>query len=248
MYAVLQTDSVVAELQTEHGDYPAMFRRLLSAAGLPAQQIAAIDMRNLPVADLPDPTDYAGYLITGSKHSVYDNLPWIAQTADFARAAMAAQRPVVGICFGHQLLAHFFGGKVGPADNGWAVGVHHNQVLTQQKWMQPASSSLAMLSSHQDQVLELPPQAQRFALTSHCPNAGFTLGRYGLAMQSHPEFSADYARRLMNRRIDSIGAEVVDAAIESMQCPLDNQVAARWIVNFLTQFAVQPAAVLEGAN
>lgn len=131
-FAILQTDSVVAEFQPDHGDYPEMFLQLLTGAGLDAAQVDTVDVQRDP---LPEPGAYRGYLITGSKHSVYDDEPWISRLADFVGAAMSAGSKVVGICFGHQLLAHFFGGQVTAASNGWAVGVHDNLVLAQMPWM-----------------------------------------------------------------------------------------------------------------
>ena len=218
--------------QPRHGDYPAMFSSLLAGAGIAAEQITCIDVRS---SKLPDPGAYAGYLITGSRHSVYDPLPWIADTADFVRAAMAAQRKVVGICFGHQLLAHFFGGRVEPAAAGWAVGVHRNRIVRQLPWMTPSAGELDLLSSHKDQVVQLPPQANLIAATEFCSCAGFTLGEYGLALQSHPEFSASYAADLLDHRRSLLGDAVHGVGKASLSCPLSNATAASWIVNFLQE-------------
>lgn len=227
--AILQTDSVLPQFQPEHGNYPEMFVQLLSGAGLEPSNIETIDVQS---ATLPDPTAYQGYLITGSRHSVYDDAPWIAPLAQFVGSAMAAKRRVVGICFGHQLLAHFFGGHVALADNGWAVGVHENTLLSEHAWMQPSASTLCMLSSHQDQVQSLPEGAQLIASTPHCPIAGFVVGNTALALQSHPEFSPAYAAELMQHRAEILGTETLDEGLASLVCPLGNDVAAQWIVNF----------------
>ena len=147
---------------------------------------------------------------------------------------MELGRKVVGICFGHQLLAHYFGGEVGLADQGWAVGVHENTLVAQHPWMQPQASALCLLSSHQDQVQRLPEGATLIASTPHCPIAGFVIGETALALQSHPEFSASYAGELMQHRAQILGQEVLAEGLSSLVCPLDNQVAGQWIVNFLT--------------
>lgn len=218
------------EYQPRHGDYPAMFVQLLGDAGIAAEQIDSYDVQREPYPEL---TAYAGYLITGSKYSVYDKEAWIAELAEFVGAAMAIGRKVVGICFGHQLLAHFFGGHVGVASNGWVVGVHQNSVHTQLPWMQPRADNLSMLSSHQDQVQALPKGAQLIASTEHCPMAGFVVGNIALGLQSHPEFSAAYAADVMTLRTKTLGHTVLTQGLESLDRPLDTTVAGQWIANFL---------------
>lgn len=212
--------------------------QLLGDAGIAAGQIDSYDVQRDPY---PEPTAYAGYLITGSKSSVYDNEPWIAELAEFVGVAMAAGRKVVGICFGHQLLAHFFGGHVGVASNGWAVGVHQNSVLTQLPWMQPPTSNLSMLSSHKDQVQALPNDAQLIVSTEHCPIAGFVVGNIALGLQSHPEYSAAYAADLMTLRTSTLGPIVLEQGLGTLDCPLDTKVAGQWIANFLQSVPIEKA-------
>lgn len=228
--AILQTDSLATQFQTRHVDYPEMFVQLLSTAGVDAAQVDSFDARQ---ESLPEPNAYLGYLITGSKHSVYDDEQWIPKLAEFVGAAMRAGSKVVGICFGHQLLAHFFGGQVTPANNGWAVGVHENAVLCQMPWMQPYAASLSLLSSHQDQVQALPLGATLIASTAHCPIAGFVIGDTALGLQSHPEFSPAYAADLMNSRAQALGPKVLEEGLASLACPQNSEVVARWILHFL---------------
>ena len=112
---ILQVDSVLPQFQAAHGDYPDMFRGLLEAAAHANGQ--SLDVHNIDVlaGPLPEVDAFDAYVITGSKQSVYEDLPWLPPLVTFVGDAMAQQRPVIGICFGHQLLAHFFGGEVGPA-------------------------------------------------------------------------------------------------------------------------------------
>lgn len=237
-FAILQTDSVVPEYQARHGDYPDMFVKLLGDTGIAAAQI---DTFNVQQETYPEPTAYAGYLITGSKSSVYDNEVWIAELAEFVGSAMTAGRKVVGICFGHQLLAHFFGGHVGVASSGWAVGVHQNSVLAQLPWMQPRTNNLSMLSSHKDQVQVLPKDAELIVSTEHCPIAGFVVGNIALGLQSHPEYSAAYAADLMNLRTGILGPTVLAQGLGTLDCPLDTKVAGQWIANFLQSIPIEEA-------
>jgi GMP synthase-like glutamine amidotransferase len=103
---ILKTDRVRDDFVASHGDYPDMFHRLLldaaSALGMPAPEFVDFDVQNghYP-ADL---ADCDGYVITGSRDSVYDDLPWIRQLEDFVLALHHERRKLIGICFGHQLI------------------------------------------------------------------------------------------------------------------------------------------------
>jgi GMP synthase-like glutamine amidotransferase len=234
---ILQTDSVLNQFQPAHGDYPAMFERLLGEGGpmgetsdAPGLSFSSHDVRQ---GEYPSHRSCDAYLITGSRHSVYDELPWIAELVGFLREALAQGRKVIGICFGHQLIAHYFGGETRLADAGWCVGVHRAEVISDEPWMLPAGPSFGLLSSHRDQAVRLPPGARPFARTDACPNAGFVLGDQILTFQGHPEFSRDYALDLLNLRQELLGAEVFKRGVASLREETDNQLVARWILNFL---------------
>lgn len=234
---ILQTDSVLNQFQPTHGDYPAMFQRLLGERGLIAENPDARELAfssyDVRQGEYPSHRSCDAYLITGSRHSVYDQLPWIAELVDFLREALAEGRKVIGICFGHQLIAHFFGGETRLADAGWCVGVHRAEVISDEVWMLPAGRNFGLLSSHRDQAVRLPAGARPFARTDACPNAGFVLGDQILTFQGHPEFSRDYALDLLNMRQELLGAEVFKKGVASLGEETDNQLVARWILNFL---------------
>jgi len=225
---ILKVDSVRDEFIGAHGDYPDMFERLLLDAD-PSVRISVYDVQ---AGVIPEPSDCDGYLITGSRDSVYDDLPWISPLVEFVTQLRALEIKLAAICFGHQLIAHYFGGKVGPAPEGWAVGVHCCQIVDRNLWMAPAKEQLRLLSSHKDQVLELPPDAHLFATNSFCPNAGFTVGSHTLTIQGHPEFRKDYAQTLMTFRKDLLGDSVLSEGLDSLSQPTDQAVMGRWIVNF----------------
>lgn len=236
---ILETDAPSPELSARHGDYPQMFRQLLvepgaRPPGAPAPGFHTIDVRS---GRLPDPMGCDAYLITGSRHSVYDPLPWIAPLAGFVGDALNAGLPVVGICFGHQLLAHHFGGETRRAD--WRVGVHEAQVVAPACWMQPPARTFRLLVSHQDQVVSLPPGARTFAVSPQCPVAGFVLVRgtgkgRALALQGHPEFTRAYAGELMDMRRESLGERVYREGQASLDERTDAPMVAGWILRFLS--------------
>lgn len=232
---ILQTDSVRDEFQPRFGDYPAMFTRVLTHAANTRSPpikltIHTIDVRNEP---LPAQADCDGYVITGSKHSAYEDLPWIPPLIEFLKKAIQAQRKIVGICFGHQLIAHYFGGETRPAEAGWAVGVQQTRMLKKAPWMSPARESVGLLSSHKDQVSRLPPGAELIASTPFCPISGYVIGDEVLALQGHPEFVKDYSASLMDMRRELLGDETHHKGVQSLAEDTDEDVVAHWILNFI---------------
>jgi GMP synthase-like glutamine amidotransferase len=238
---ILQTDSVLEEFQPRFGDYPQMFEALLRGA---ARHFDGLELE-LPVfrtheGELPPAADdCVAYLITGSRESVYADLPWIATLAEFVAEALDSGAKIIGICFGHQLLAHFFGGHTEAAAVGWNVGVHCSRVIAPQRWMVPALRELRLLSSHKDQVTRIPEGAAQITSSDSCPVAGFVMGDQVMTLQGHPEFNKGYAESLMRKREALLGPEVFSDGISSLEQNTDEDVAGRWILNFVLQPVVE---------
>ncbi len=235
---ILKTDSVREEFQSEFGDYPAMFRAMLMASA----DDEPIEFRDYDVqrGQYPVSIDECdAYLITGSRESVYDDQPWIHRLAEFVQQLDAAQHTLVGICFGHQLIAHVLGGETRAADVGWAVGVQETQVLSPADWMLPYRERFGLLSSHKDQVVRLPERAEVFASTPFCPNSGFTIGEHILTFQGHPEFSKGYSRALIELRRELLGEPGYNNGVESLAKPVHQSMVGRWIINFIASNAAE---------
>ena len=239
---ILKCDSVRPELVAAHGDYPDMFERLLLPLA-PRLQLRVYDVQH---GDYPSaPGDCDAYLLTGSKAGVYDPEPWIAALMDYARSLYRLRIPAVGVCFGHQLLAHALGGHAGLSERGWGVGVRRLAVEPGPRWMRPRLASLALLYSHRDQVSRLPPGARRLAGDGFCPNALFEIEDRVLGCQGHPEFTPEYADCLLTLRRDLIGEPVVARARASLGEPRDHRVMAGWILRFV---GVEPAVGMAPAQ
>lgn len=229
---ILKTDSVRAEFQAQHGDYPAMFRAMLMAGA----EDVPLEIRDYDVqqGEYPATLDECdAYLITGSRESVYDDQPWIHRLADFVRQLDAARHKLVGICFGHQLIAHVLGGETRAAEGGWAVGVQETCVLEPREWMLPYQQRFGLLSSHKDQVVRLPDRAKPFASTQFCPISGFTIDDHILTFQGHPEFSKGYSRALMDSRRELLGEQRYNEGIESLDKTAHQPLVSHWIINFI---------------
>lgn len=227
---VLQCDSVRTELQPQFGDYPDMFRSLLTTESV-QPEFAVYD---LTAAQFPASLDECdAWLFTGSKWSVYDADEWIARAHELARALHEQRRPTIGICFGHQLIARALGGRVEKAPVGWGVGVHTMRVLEERPWMDPPRRTLSLLVSHQDQVLEAPRGAELLATHEFCPHDMFQIGTHILTFQGHPEFPRDYSRATMEMRRELLGEETFGEGMASLSSEIEPGVAAAWIHRFL---------------
>ncbi|MGH9273594.1 MAG: glutamine amidotransferase-related protein [Acidimicrobiales bacterium] len=227
---ILVCDDVAARYLPIAGDYGDMCAAMVSNAD-PDAEVVRYDARHGVLPEQPDACD--AWLCTGSSASVYDDDPWIADLSAFVRDVHAVRVPFVGICFGHQLLAHALGGRTQRADNGWGVGALAMEVTQDGPWMTPALPTVTLLYSHQDQVTELPPGAAVLASAAHCPVAMLVVGDDMVGIQAHPEFGAAYVRALLEDRVDRIGEQQTAAALASLDEPTDERAVATWIAAFI---------------
>lgn len=224
--AILETGHPPEALKDAFDDYPARFRALLGEG-------VATTRFDVQAGRLPDdPSEFTGVIVTGSAAGVYDDLPWIPQLIDWLRAARGRTR-LVGICFGHQIMAHAFGGRVEKSDKGWGVGLHRYDVLHDEPWMHPRARTIAIPVSHQDQVVEA-PGARVIASCAFTPYAGLAWGEDAMSFQCHPEFQPEYAAALIEgRRGHRIPQALADEALASLKRSNDRAVLTAWIRAFL---------------
>lgn len=178
-----------------HGDYPAMIRRWLG--------VDAAECVTIPVLDgaLPGrPTDADFWVFTGSRCGVYEGHDWIAPLETFIRDCSLAKVRLLGICFGHQLIAQALGGTVQKSSKGWGLGVHRYSVDDWDAKLGPRPSELLIEAYHQDQVTVAPASARVLAGSDFCPHAVLYYQDFALTIQGHPEFTADYAADLIELR------------------------------------------------
>ena len=221
--AVLETGRPPEALVGRFGTYPEMYRRMLGLEALPSYDVAA--------GHLPErPEDHDGYIVSGSPAGVYDPLPWIGSLFGFLREARGRAK-LVGICFGHQVMAQAFGGHVEKSQRGWGVGLHTYPIVQRLPWMD-AASCVAVPASHQDQVVQQPRGADVIASSLFTPYAGLAWrDQPAISFQFHPEFDPAYAKALIAERYDRTPDP--EGAIASLDAPNDNVRVGEWIRRFL---------------
>ena len=233
--ALLQCDSIDERFhQHSGGDYPQMFTRLLDSTN----QFYELHVFDATLGQLPEnPEQYKGIIITGSWHSAYDDQPWIQKLKSFVRQVADKKHKIIGICFGHQILAQALGGRVEKSNTGWGIGLHTVRINKQHDWMQPPLTDCNLIFSHQDQVYELPLQAEIIAASEHCAIQMFTINDHILGMQGHPEMLTPHIQELMQHHIEKIGHAQVAQGRESLeQLSNDGEIVGHWMVNFLLSY------------
>ncbi|MBF9035533.1 type 1 glutamine amidotransferase [Rhodobacterales bacterium HKCCE2091] len=221
LIGILQCGHLPEDLAAEYGAYDSLFRKLLGGRGYEFRTWNAVDM------EFPDsPEDADAWLVTGSRHGVYEDLPFIAPLLQFIRDIRDAGTPLVGICFGHQAVAQALGGRVEKFAGGWSLGRVGYPVN---------GHALNLVAFHQDQVVERPEGAEVLASTPFCENAILAYGDRILTIQPHPEFDAGFTRDLLEARGKVLPADLVTGAAASLDQPLDTAATADMM-----------AAVLEG--
>ena len=225
---LLETDTLYDDLIPDYGSYGQMFARFFDDLdGNLNYRYYQVKAGELPI----DTSECDAYLITGSKAGVYDSDPWISRLQRWIADFHQQNAKLIGICFGHQMIAHSLGGRAAKSTRGWGVGVHTCKLLDPTNSAE--QSELSLLYSHQDQVQTLPPSAQVLASSDFCPYAAFKIDHRVLSFQGHPEFTPKYLQRLLTRRIKAIGEARFAEAMASLTEVTDEAQVGQQILNFV---------------
>jgi len=215
---ILQTGHAPDMLLPDTGDYDAMMARMLDGQGFDFETYAVVDQE---FPESPHAAD--GWLITGSKHGAYEDHPWIPPLEELIRAIHAANLPMVGICFGHQIIAQALGGKVAKHPDGWRVGATQYEI---------EGSPLTLNAWHQDQVIEAPDGAEIIGRAEGCDIAAMRIGERIYTVQPHPEYGAAFMQGLLDHRAPGVVPDPLsDHARGLLSTPTDNAAMATRIAN-----------------
>ncbi len=240
---ILETGNVRAELADEHGTFTDWFTRWLNMNRHTPLSFSTFRAHEGQLPHHSSACD--AYLVTGSAASVIEQADWMLEAQNFIRAA-ADSRPVIGICFGHQLIADAYGGAVEASDNGWGVGVHTYDVHAHKQWMSPKLEQVATIASHMDQVTRAPDGAEVLAGNEFCPIGMLQIGENIITFQNHPEVTPAFAKMIYTYRREMIGEARADTALASLADDIHDQHFADWVATFLLdRIASRPPHLLQ---
>lgn len=216
---ILQTGHSPDELKDDLGDYGDMFVALLRDQGFEFEIFSVVDNQFPASVEEAD-----GWLITGSKHGAYEDHDWIPPLEELIREIANMGDPLIGVCFGHQIIAQALGGKVEKFAGGWAVG---------RQTYDFGGVEMAFNAWHQDQVTERPEGAKVLASNAFCENAVLLYGDQILTIQPHPEFGSAFIDGLINTRGKGVvPQDQLDAAATKLDLPVANESFADQMADF----------------
>lgn len=185
---IVAAGKTFADLRTREGDFADWI-----TAGLETTAPVRCEDATETDAPLPDPATLAGVIVTGSHAMVTDHDPWSERLAHWLRRCVQAETPVLGICYGHQLLAYAMGGQVGYHPGGLELGthdIHLHAAAGDDDLFRPLPPSFPAQLVHAQSVMKLPPGAVLLAGNTHDPHQAYRVGEAAWGVQFHPEFSA----------------------------------------------------------
>ena len=228
---ILQTGEHNPEMPRAVPGYADLFRDMF--APFPQIQPGFVQVRHGEFPDSID--DWDAFLITGSAAGVYDDFDWIEPLRALIRDIAQSGKPLVGICFGHQIIADTLGGKAVKSDKGWGLGVRESGVEDPPAFAKELSGALKLLYVHQDQVTAPPTGATVFAGNDFCPIAAYHVDGRILGFQGHPEFTPEVVDAIMDFREESMGTATIEEARATLEERNDANTVAAAIVRFIEE-------------
>jgi GMP synthase (glutamine-hydrolysing) len=245
---ILKTGVTLDSVRAAYGDFDVMFLRQLGEMGAEFEVIEVHQGAALPELDR-----FEAAIVTGSPHSVTERAAWAEHLAAWVNAAIDADKYVLGVCYGHQLLAHARGGRVEKNPNGYEVGVCE-VALTKHGEKDPLLGAIArgrttleFNETHSDAVVELPQEARLLATSAMTPIQAFSIGARAWGVQFHPEFTTQVMRLYIEGRTPLIEktaqarGESAEAAIARVKASVKETPLGREFLRRFVEHALHPS-------
>ncbi|KAF7596366.1 hypothetical protein BBP40_002110 [Aspergillus hancockii] len=227
--AVLECDTPVENVHAKYTGYHGVFSRLLRQSANALGSLdpeTGLDITRWDVVlkqEYPRLNDVDVILLTGSKHDSFENHPWIIQLVEYTKKAIEDSRvKLLGICFGHQVIARSLGVKVGRSDAGWEIAVC-DMDLTEQGKILFGKDTLRIQQMHQDIVFSYPPNVTPLGSSPRCAVQGMYLPGKFITVQGHPEFTDFIVTEIVDKRSKAgiFSKEFSEDALERAKLPHD---------------------------
>ena len=229
---VLENDIIDDVVADRYPSYGVLFTDLFRSAK-PDIEVDVFDAMNMQYPDSFD--DYDAVLLSGSRCDAFGQEEWVLELKKRTEQLMAEKKKLIGVCFGHQLIALILGAEMGRAPQGWGMG---RMSYTWNKESSPIAlegEGFSLLVSHQDQVLTEPKGATIIASSEFCPIAAYTVDKHVICFQGNPEFVEGYSEYIINKRKDSLTPEQYERFLGSLQYGHDGKKIAKLVCDFVEQ-------------
>jgi len=248
--AIVQTGQPPLAVQAQHGDFPEWFARHLGVSAERLRIYRAFAGEPLPAPGSPEFDAMAGVIVTGSPAMITDHPPWSARVEQWLRQVLRENLPILGVCYGHQLLAQAAGGQVAWNPRGRQIGqisFSHTPAACHDPLFSPlledSSQPLSFYATHLQAVQQLPENGHKLGESPLDANHAFRLGDCAWGVQFHPEFTADITQSFIRCRAEDIAAE--GQCPKGLQAGIDAAAEANGqrLLRRFAQLCFQPEAI-----
>lgn len=232
--SILLCDEFPGYLPENIPSYVSMFTKLFDSLGTPVEYrvFRTLD-GELPDIDALDME--AVYLIPGCNLGAYDDIPWIKALLHWTRNAFDKGAKMMGVCFGHQLIAQALGGHVEKSPEGWGIGLRESIIVDKEIREVFPEGRLRLLYNHHDQVTKLPEGATLISTSTFCPIESYRIKHQVICFQGHPEYTPEYERHLLANFAEGEPLDTCQRALESLDGePQQGAIVAKWISEAIT--------------
>lgn len=224
---ILVTGDPTDEVRSSRGDYAKIIADAIGDGWGGAYAIVDARVGTLPPLAADD-----AVIISGSSANVHHRAPWMATTEGWLADAVHRGTAVLGLCFGHQLLAQALGGEVAPNPRGREIGTVAVERIADDPIFEGIERSFSANACHVDTVSRLPEGAVVLARSAGDPHQGLRFSPRTVGVQFHPEFDGDVIRRFIDARSEAMIAEGLDPH-RARAAATDTPAARRVMLNFM---------------